>query len=159
MNFVNNFSELNDELIDEMIAEIEKGEFNEARRISSDIKGNLEKIAHHGKRADSIVKSMLQHRRVSSQAKEPTNINTINSVSTKKIKEHIEISVADNGNGIPANLLDKVFQPFFTTKPTEQGTGLGLSLSYDIVRAQGGELKVESKEGEGAEFIVRLMFE
>ena len=81
------------------------------------------------------------------------------SISTKKIKDHIEISVADNGNGIPANLLDKVFQPFFTTKPTEQGTGLGLSLSYDIVRAQGGELKVESKEGEGAEFIIRLMFE
>ena len=226
LNFVNNFSELNDELIDEMNAEIEKGELSEARRISTDIKSNLEKISQHGKRADAIVKSMLQHSRTSNQTKEPTHINTITdeylrlayhgfrakdssfgatmktsydesigtiniisqdigrvilnlitnafysvnekkksgaghyepivSVITKKLKDHIEISVADNGNGISAKLLDKIFQPFFTTKPTGQGTGLGLSLSYDIVRAQGGELKVESKEGEGAEFIIQL---
>lgn len=226
LNFVNNFSELNDELIDEMNAEILNGNLNEARRISTDIKNNLEKISQHGKRADAIVKSMLQHSRTSDRAKEPTLINTVAdeylrlayhgfrakdssfgatlktsydegigtidiisqdigrvilnlvtnafysvnekkksgaehyeptvSISTKRLKDHIEISVADNGNGISAKLLDKIFQPFFTTKPAGQGTGLGLSLSYDMVRALGGELKVESKEGEGAEFIIKL---
>jgi signal transduction histidine kinase len=78
------------------------------------------------------------------------------SVSTKKINGKVEISVKDNGNGIPQKILDKIFQPFFTTKPTGQGTGLGLSLSYDIVKAHGGELKVETKEGEYAEFIIQL---
>jgi two-component system NtrC family sensor kinase len=78
------------------------------------------------------------------------------SVSTKKINGMIEINVADNGNGIPQKILDKIFQPFFTTKPTGQGTGLGLSLSYDIVKAHGGELRVETKEGEGSTFIIAL---
>ncbi len=78
------------------------------------------------------------------------------SISTKKVGDKIEIKVADNGNGIPQKILDKIFQPFFTTKPTGQGTGLGLSLSYDIVKAHGGELKVETKEGEGTEFIILL---
>jgi len=78
------------------------------------------------------------------------------SVSTKKINDKIEIRVKDNGNGIPQKVLDKIFQPFFTTKPTGQGTGLGLSLSYDIVKAHGGEIKVETKEGAGSEFIISL---
>ena len=78
------------------------------------------------------------------------------SITTKKINGKVEISVTDNGNGIPQKVLDKIFQPFFTTKPTGQGTGLGLSLSYDIVKAHGGELKVETKEGEGTEFIILL---
>jgi len=78
------------------------------------------------------------------------------SVSTKKIGNKVEISVSDNGNGIPQKVLDKIFQPFFTTKPTGQGTGLGLSLSYDIVKAHGGELKVETKENERTTFIIQL---
>ena len=78
------------------------------------------------------------------------------SVSTKIINDKVEIRVKDNGNGIPQKILDKIFQPFFTTKPTGQGTGLGLSLSYDIVKAHGGELKVETKEGEGATFIIQI---
>ena len=78
------------------------------------------------------------------------------SISTKKINDKVEIRVSDNGNGIPQKVLDKIFQPFFTTKPTGQGTGLGLSLSYDIVKAHGGELKVETKEGEGSTFIIEL---
>ncbi|HEY5370564.1 MAG TPA: ATP-binding protein [Hanamia sp.] len=78
------------------------------------------------------------------------------SVSTKKINDKIEIRVKDNGNGIPQKIVDKIFQPFFTTKPTGQGTGLGLSLSYDIVKAHGGEIKVETREGEGSEFIIQL---
>ena len=78
------------------------------------------------------------------------------SVSTKKVNDKVEITVKDNGNGIPQKVLDKIFQPFFTTKPTGQGTGLGLSLSYDIVKAHGGEIKVETKEGEGTEFIIQL---
>jgi signal transduction histidine kinase len=77
-------------------------------------------------------------------------------VVTKKLNDKVEISVSDNGDGIPQNIVDKIFQPFFTTKPTGQGTGLGLSLAYDIVKAHGGEIKVESKEGEGSEFIIRL---
>jgi signal transduction histidine kinase len=88
-----------------------------------------------------------------SEAYEP-----IVSVSTKKIANKIEIEVKDNGNGIPQKVLDKIFQPFFTTKPTGQGTGLGLSLSYDIVKAHGGELKVETKEGVGSEFIIQLSY-
>ena len=78
------------------------------------------------------------------------------SVSTKKISDKVEIRVKDNGNGIPQKILDKIFQPFFTTKPTGQGTGLGLSLSYDIIKAHGGEIKVETKEGEFTEFIIHL---
>jgi len=226
LNFVNNFSEVSYELMDEMNAEITKGDMIAAKAIASDIQQNLEKIATHGKRADAIVKSMLQHSSSSSGIKEPTNINaladeylrlayhglrakdisfnasmktdfdeTIGSidiisqdigrvilnlitnafyavtekrklgleayeptvtVSTKKLKDHVEVRVSDNGNGIPPGLVDKIFQPFFTTKPTGQGTGLGLSLSYDIVKAHGGELKVVSKEGEGAVFVIQI---
>jgi len=225
LNFVNNFSEVNKELIGEMKLEIKKGNLEEVDLIANDIESNEDKINHHGKRADAIVKGMLQHSR-SSGVKEPTNINaladeylrlsyhglrakdkTFNarfetdfdtsieklnvipqdlgrvilnlinnafyavaekrrsnpsryeptvSVSTKKFGDKIVISVKDNGNGIPQKALDKIFQPFFTTKPAGQGTGLGLSLSYDIVMAHRGELKVEAKEGEGAEFSIWL---
>jgi signal transduction histidine kinase len=226
LNFVNNFSEVNSELIDELQQEIDKGNNSEVKTIADDIKENEKKILHHGKRADAIVKSMLQHSRSSSGKKEPTDINAladeylrlayhglrakdksfnakfetkldesigkiniisqdigrvmvnlINNafyavtekkkqasdgyepmvvVSTKKTGDKVQVSVRDNGNGIPQKVLDKIFQPFFTTKPTGQGTGLGLSLSYDIVKAHGGELKVETKEGEGSEFIIQL---
>jgi signal transduction histidine kinase len=193
----------------------------------NDVIQNLEKINHHGKRADGIVKGMLQHSRSSSGNKEPVNINvladeylrlayhglrakdksfnatlltdfddsigTINilpqdigrvvlnlltnafyvvnerkqknqngyqptvSLSTKKNGKWVTIAVKDNGNGIPKHVMEKIFQPFFTTKPTGQGTGLGLSMSYDIVtKGHGGELKVETKEGEGTEFIIKL---
>ena len=228
LNFVNNFSEVNTELIDEMKVEMDKGNLDEAKSIANDIKENEQKINHHGKRADAIVKGMLQHSRSSSGVKEPTDINALAdeylrlayhglrardksfnatmktdfdesigkihiipqdigrvilnlitnafyvvdekkkqrsngyeptvSVSTKKINGKVEIKVSDNGNGIPQKVLDKIFQPFFTTKPTGQGTGLGLSLSYDIVKAHGGELKVETKEGEGSEFVIQLPF-
>ncbi len=240
LNFVNNFSEVSTELIDEMNEEINKGNLEDVKEIANDLKQNLEKINHHGKRAGDIVKGMLQHSRSNSGVKEPTNINkladeylrlayhglrakdnsfnvtmktdfdetigNINmitqdigrvllnlynnafyavterrklegiglpagqagyeplvSVGTKKVNNKIEIRVHDNGNGIPKNIVDKIFQPFFTTKPTGQGTGLGLSLSYDIVKAHGGEIKVETlptgrqaKEGEGTIFIIQL---
>ena len=226
LNFVNNFSEVSNELVDEMKSELATGNTQLANEIADDIKQNLEKINHHGKRADAIVKGMLQHSRSSSGIKEATDINAlcdeylrlafhglrakdksfnatmgtdfdesigniniipqdmgrvilnlINNafyavdekkkqnqngyeptvtVSTKKMNGKVEIKVADNGNGIPQKVLDKIFQPFFTTKPTGQGTGLGLSLSYDIVKAHGGELKVETKEGEGSEFIISI---
>ena len=227
LNFVNNFSEVSNELIDEMNEEIEKGDLEEAKAIASDIKQNLEKINHHGKRADGIVKGMLQHSRSSSGVKEPTDINALTdeylrlayhglrakdksfnatmdtnfdenlekiniipqdigrvilnlltnafyivnekkqldidgykptvSVSTKKEENHIIISVQDNGNGIPKKVLEKIFQPFFTTKPTGQGTGLGLSMSYDIItKGHGGELKVKTKENLGSTFIISL---
>ena len=226
LNFVNNFSEVNDELIKELHTEAEEGNLEEVKAIAKDIAFNSEKINHHGRRADAIVKSMLQHSRSSSGQKESTDINalvdeylrlayhglrakdktfsvtmktdldeTIDklnivpqeigrailnlitnafyavsekkkqagdeyepavTVSTKKINDTIEIIVKDNGNGIPQKILDKIFQPFFTTKPAGQGTGLGLSLSYDIVKAHGGELKVETREGEGSEFSIQL---
>ena len=230
LNFVNNFSEVNKELLIEMKDEIDKGNLNEVKDLANDIIENQEKINHHGKRADAIVKGMLQHSRSSSGVKEPTNINALADeylrlayhglrakdmdfnatmktdfdatiktidiipqdigrvllnlytnafyaaplppqggvkdpnykheptiwVSTKKTGDKVFISVKDNGPGIPQNILDKIFQPFFTTKPTGQGTGLGLSLSYDIVKAHGGEIKVKTKEGEGAEFIIQL---
>jgi signal transduction histidine kinase/ligand-binding sensor domain-containing protein len=226
LNFVNNFSEVNTELIDELGQQIDKGNLDEVKAIAKDIKENEEKINHHGKRADAIVKGMLQHSRSSTGVKEPTDINaladeylrlsyhglrakdnsfnaTMNtdfdnsigkiniipheigrvllnlynnafyavsekkksagpgyeptvSVSTKKMGEKVEIRVKDNGNGIPAKVLDKIFQPFFTTKPTGQGTGLGLSLSYDIIKAHGGEIKVNTSEGEFTEFIIEL---
>ena len=222
LNFVNNFSEVSNELVDEMNEELNNGDIEEAKAIGMDIKQNLEKINHHGKRADAIVKGMLQHSRSSSGQKEPTNINElvdeylrlafhglrakdksfnatmqtdfdesignvnivpqdigrvvlnlINnafydvgekakqnisgyeptvSVSTKKVNGEVEISVKDNGNGIPGSIKEKIFQPFFTTKPTGQGTGLGLSLSYDIVKAHEGELKVETEENIGTTF-------
>ena len=233
LNFVNNFSEVSTELVDEMNDEIDKGNLEDAKQIAQDLKQNLKKINHHGKRAGDIVKGMLQHSRSSSGVKELIDINAladeylrlafhglrakdksfnatmktdfdetlsadeagigniniipqdigrvilnlitnafyvvnekskqaitgygpIISVSTKKIGDKVSISVKDNGNGIPQKILDKIFQPFFTTKPTGQGTGLGLSLAYDIVKAHGGELKVETKEGEGSTFIIYL---
>ena len=226
LNFVNNFSEINKELLEEMKTEIDKGNLADAKAIANDVIDNEEKISNHGKRADAIVKGMLQHSRVSSGVKEPTDINavadeylrlayhglrakdktfnatmktdfdeTINniniipqdigrvllnlynnafyavtekkkqvddnyrplvSVFTKRNNGKVEIGVKDNGNGIPPAIFSKIFQPFFTTKQTGQGTGLGLSLSYDIVKAHGGELKVETKEGEGTEFIIQL---
>jgi two-component system NtrC family sensor kinase len=228
LNFVNNFSELSNELITEMNEEIDKGNTDEAKAIASDIKQNLEKINHHGKRADSIVKGMLQHSQKGSGQKEPTDINalaeeylrlsyhgtlakdiTLNAsfvtdldksignvnlvqqdisrvllnlynnafyavserqkmsmgdyhpmvkLTTKRKDGFVEISVNDNGMGIPEKIREKIFQPFFTTKPTGQGTGLGLSLSYDIIKAHGGEIKVVSSEGAGAEFIIQLPF-
>jgi signal transduction histidine kinase len=231
LNFVNNFSEVSNELIDEMTSELDKGDVGEAKLIAADIKQNLEKINHHGKRADAIVKGMLQHSRFSSGVKEPTDINalcdeylrlsyhglrakdksfnaTIKTDFDKSIgniniipqdigrvilnlltnafyavnekqKQNIpgyeptvtiktaqnplsggrgaEIRVSDNGNGIPQKVLEKIFQPFFTTKPTGQGTGLGLSLAFDIVtKGHGGELKVETKEGEGTTFTIQM---
>ena len=226
LNFVNNFSEVNKELVEELEREAGKGNLESVKAIAKDIKGNEDKINHHGKRADAIVKGMLQHSRSSSAVKEPTDINklvdeylrlayhglrakdnffnatiktdfhetvgNINiipqdlgrailnlitnafyavrekkkqagntyeptvSIGTKKTNDGVEIRVADNGGGIPQKILDKIFQPFFTTKPTGQGTGLGLSLSYDIVKAHSGEIKVETKEGEGAAFIIQL---
>ncbi|QEC70333.1 GHKL domain-containing protein [Panacibacter ginsenosidivorans] len=226
LNFVNNFSEVSNELVDEMNDELDKGDIDEAKAIAEDIKQNLEKINHHGKRADAIVKGMLQHSRTSSGQKELTEINAlcdeylrlsyhglrakdknfnadfktdfdesigktniipqdigrvifnlinnafyavnekrklltnnyqpIIKVKTRNLNHRIEIIVEDNGNGIPQNIVDKIFQPFFTTKPTGQGTGLGLSLSYDIIKAHGGEIKVECKEREGTEFIIVL---
>jgi two-component system, NtrC family, sensor kinase len=217
-----------------LVDEVDKGNTEEVKAIANDIKDNSEKINHHGKRADAIVKNMLQHSRQTKSIKEPTDINAlcdeylrlayhglrakdksfntdfktdfdesigkINivsqdigrvllnlynnafyavnekskdpegfrnprgldayqptvSVQTKKINFKVEIMVTDNGNGIPQNIVDKIFQPFFTTKPTGSGTGLGLSLSYDIIKAHGGEIKVETKEGEGSKFTILL---
>jgi two-component system, NtrC family, sensor kinase len=227
LNFVNNFSEVNTELIDELNDEIQKGNLTGAQALAKSIQENEKKIVHHGKRADGIVKGMLQHSRSSTGVKEPTDINVLadeylrlayhglrakdksfnatmktdfddtiglihvvpqdlgrvilnlitnafyavtekkNSagstyeptvtVSTRKVNDTVEIRVRDNGNGIPINIRDKIFQPFFTTKPTGHGTGLGLSMSYDIItKVHEGELKVESKSGEGSEFIILL---
>ena len=227
LNFVNNFSEVNKELLAEMKDEIKKGNIDEVSAIADNVINNEEKINQHGKRADAIVKGMLQHTRSSAGLKEPTDINVlvdeylrlayhglrakdkdfntdiktdfdksidnINiipqdigrvllnlynnafyavtekkkiaevgyeptiSVSTMKSDSKITIIVKDNGNGIPEQIVDKIFQPFFTTKPTGQGTGLGLSLSYDIVKAHGGEIKVNTKEGEYTEFVILLL--
>jgi signal transduction histidine kinase len=226
LNFVNNFSEVNQELLEEMKEEIEKRNLDEVKLLVKDVIDNEQKINHHGKRADAIVKGMLQHSRSSNGVKEPTDINAladeylrlsyhglrakdksfnavfklqadedlpkvdvvpqdigrvllnlINNafyavsektkagikgynpeviVLTTRLRDTIEIRVKDNGSGIPDSVKEKIFQPFFTTKPTGQGTGLGLSLSYDIVKAHGGELKVESTVGEGSEFIIEL---
>ena len=227
LNFVNNFSEVSNELVDEMNEELDKGDLEEAKAISLDIKQNLEKINHHGKRADSIVKGMLQHSR-SSGTKEPTDINSLVdeylrlayhglrakdknfnatletdfdktigtievnaqeigrvvlnlianafyavnekrkgvsenyqptvTVTTKKSNNSLYITVEDNGNGIPEAIKEKIFQPFFTTKPTGQGTGLGLSLSYDIVRAHEGALEMRSETNTGTTFKIILPF-
>jgi signal transduction histidine kinase len=216
LNFVNNFSEVNSELLDELEQEAKKGSLEEVKVIAKHIKDNEEKINHHGKRADAIVKSMLQHSRASTGKKEPTDINALAdeylrlayhglrakdksfnanmktdfdqtikkinivpqdigrvllnlftnafysvaeknkhhpenyeptvSVSTNRLMDKVEIKVRDNGMGIQQKVMDKIFQPFFTTKPTGQGTGLGLSLSYDIItKAHRGELKVENE--------------
>ena len=230
LNFVNNFSEVNKELIEEIKAERSKlkGERDEKleEEILNDLEENEQKINHHGQRASGIVKGMLEHSRTNDGKKEPTDLNALAdeylrlayhglrakdksfnadfktefdetlpkvnvipqdigrvllnlinnafyavnkksksgiesynpevSVITKKLDKSIEISVKDNGLGIPADIKDKIFQPFFTTKPTGSGTGLGLSLSYDIVKGHGGELKVDSTKGEGSEFIILL---
>jgi len=229
LNFVNNFSEVNNELIEELKNQKSKLKNEEQDEILKNIFQNNEKINLHGRRADAIVKGMLQHSRSSTAVKEPIDINaladeylrlayhglrakeksfkvtlktdfdksigTINmipqdigrvllnlynnafyavdekkksnelsdvsydplvSVQTKKINGKVVLTVMDNGNGIPQNIVDKIFQPFFTTKPTGQGTGLGLSLSYDIIKTHGGEIKVNTKEGEGSQFIFEL---
>ena len=234
LNFVNNFSEINFELIEEMKNEITAGNTNEAVSIAENIKDNEKKIIHHGKRADAIVKGMLQHSRSSNGQKELTDINALAdeylrlsyhglrakdksfnatmetrfdetlekinvipqdvgraflnlftnafyavsekknqlenagikarppyiptvTVTTEKNKGRVEIKVRDNGMGISKKALDKIFQPFFTTKPSGQGTGLGLSLSYEIItQGHGGEIRVETQEGEFAEFIIDL---
>ena len=226
LNFVNNFSDVNSELLEELKIEAEKGNLTGVKAIASDLATNEQKINHHGKRADAIVKGMLQHSRTGSGVKEPSDINRladeylrlayqgfrardksfnatfstefdngiekvniipqeigrvilnlINNafyavnerskqgipgydptvvVGTRSLQNRIEISVKDNGDGIPDSIKEKIFQPFFTTKPTGQGTGLGLSLAYDIVKAHGGEIRLETKEGEGTEFIVQL---
>ena len=227
---MNNFSEVSRELIDELKNQKSTLKSDEHDEILNDIDANLEKINHHGKRADAIVKGMLQHSQGSTGKKESTNINALadeylrlayhglrakdNSlnatlktdydesigniniipqdigrvllnlynnafyavnekaessgtqpisryepkvaVSTKKVANKIEIKVSDNGNGIPQNIVDKIFQPFFTTKPTGQGTGLGLSLAYDIIKANGGQIKVNSNENEGTVFTITL---
>jgi two-component system, NtrC family, sensor kinase len=231
LNFVNNFSEVNVELLNDLkegfFEKLNETDKVQADEILNDLTQNMERIIHHGKRADVIIKGMLQHSRVSTGHKEPTDINSLadeylrlsyhgfpgkdkihtanlvtdfdNSiaeinivaqdigsvllnlynnafysinekkkklgdayepkvtVSTKKINNKIEIRVGDNGNGIPQKVLDKIFQPFFTTKPTGEGTGLGLSLSYDIITQEhSGIIKAETREGEGAEFIIQL---
>jgi two-component system NtrC family sensor kinase len=226
LNFVNNFSEVNQEMIDELEEEIKAGNTNEALAIAADIKQNQQKINHHGKRADFIVKGMLQHSRTSTGEREPTNINTLAdeflklsyhglrakdknfnaelvthfdetlprvniaqqdigrvllnlfnnafyavnekavvagpdykptvTVSTCKVGVFLLITVRDNGAGIPQTIVDKIYQPFFTTKPTGQGTGLGLSLSYDIVKANGGDINVETGENTFTQFNVQL---
>ncbi|GMQ25459.1 sensor histidine kinase [Algoriphagus sp. oki45] len=255
LNFVNNFSEVSEELIDEMNEELESKNFEGVKSISQDLKENLRKIKHHGRRADSIVKGMLEHSRGGTSEKKPTNLNTLadeflrlsyhglrakdkefscdfdaeldpgipevnvvsqdigrvflnlinnafyacaersrsacaersrgaNAERSRKTVEKkedttaykpkvtlqsrlvdlagsggVEFCVKDNGGGIPKNIIDKIFQPFFTTKPTGSGTGLGLSLSYDIIKAHGGDLRVKSVEGEGTEMIVYLPIE
>lgn len=232
LNFVNNFSELSIELIDEMNQEIEKGDFEEAKFLASELKGNLARINTHGKRAGSIVKGMLEHSRKSEGKKEPTDLNQLadeclrlsfhglrakdksfnadfktaldtslpqvevvsqdigrvllnlinnafyactelaNSsnelgenapkpkpqvtISTQKTAKEVIITVTDNGPGIPDSIREKIFQPFFTTKPSGKGTGLGLSLSYDIIKAHGGDLQVESTVGKGTSFYIHL---
>jgi signal transduction histidine kinase len=258
LNFVNNFSEVSEELVDEMNEELENGNLKEAKAISQDLKDNLSKIKHHGRRADSIVKGMLEHSRGNSSEKKPTNLNAladeflrlsyhglrakdksfsadfeadldpniprVNVVSqdlgrvflnlinnafyacaersrstcaersrnteAERSREEpanvasngsqeeldpykpkvtiksrlvdlgdsggVEYCIKDNGGGIPKSIINKIFQPFFTTKPTGSGTGLGLSLSYDIIKAHGGDLRVKSQEGEGTEMIVFL---
>ncbi|MEP6950839.1 MAG: two-component regulator propeller domain-containing protein [Ginsengibacter sp.] len=238
LNFVNNFSEVNTELIDEMKNELTNGNVQEANMIANNIKENEQKIVFHGKRADAIVKGMLQHSRSSTGKKEPTDINALTdeylrlsyhglrakdknfnatmktdfdenigniniipqeigrvilnlftnafyavnekkknpqlreggvgyeptvTVSTRLLNPPLagrgaEIRVRDNGSGIPQKVLDKIFQPFFTTKPTGQGTGLGLSISYDIIKSHGGEMSVETKENEFTEFMIILPY-
>lgn len=226
LNFVNNFSEVNKELLEELEEEIVNGNYDEVKALAKDVSANEDKIIFHGKRADGIVKGMLQHSRSSTGQKEMTDINSLSdeylrlayhglrakdktfnatlntdfddsigklnivsqdmgrvilnlitnafyvvkkkkeenpkgynptvSVSTEKQDNMVLIKVSDNGNGVPKEVLDKIFLPFFTTKPSGEGTGLGLSLSYDIVKAHGGELTVDTKQGEGTTFTIAL---
>ncbi|HEY5691054.1 MAG TPA: two-component regulator propeller domain-containing protein [Cyclobacteriaceae bacterium] len=236
LNFVNNFSEVNEELLNEMKEELSKGKIDDAITLANDAIENQKKIYHHGKRADGIVKGMLQHSRGGNDVKEPTDINALAdeylrlayhglrakdksfnakfethfdaslpkiqvvpqdigrvilnlitnafyavserlrqarlpdgqvqpdsgyepmlTVTTRNLGSKIEISVKDNGNGIADAVKEKIFQPFFTTKPTGQGTGLGLSMSYDIVKSHGGDIRVNSSPGLGSEFIITLI--
>ncbi|NND34492.1 MAG: SnoaL-like domain-containing protein [Saprospiraceae bacterium] len=229
LNFVNNFSELSSELLDEMVEEIQRGDQEEAFALVEDLKQNLKKILEHGRRADGIVKGMLMHSRGSSGQKEMTNLNALCdeylrlayhglrakdntftvkmdtdfdhnipeielvsqdigrvilnlitnafyavgeknqlgnagyqpkvSISTRQLNGKIEVVVSDNGPGIPQAVKDKIFQPFFTTKPAGQGTGLGLSLSYDIVKAHGGEFSFASKPDTGSSFTISIPFQ
>ncbi len=228
LNFITNFSGVSIEIFDELNEELEKGNIEEAKLISSDLKSNLEKINHHGMRADKIVKSMLEHSRPGTGKKEMTDINELVQeamelslhnfrsknkfvliqagferavdlpplplkpqdisrvivnicnnalysvlqkqkslpegsfepaikIKTASLPKTIEIKIEDNGTGIPPTLAQKIFQPFFTTKPVGEGTGLGLSLSYDIItKGHGGKLDVQSSEGEGAIFTIQL---
>ena len=227
LNFVNNFSEVNAEMLGELEEELKIGNTEEALSLVTELKQNEEKIIHHGKRADSIVKGMLEHSRASSGQKEPTGINALADeylrlayhglrakdksfnaelithfdeklplanvvpqdvgrvmlnlfnnafyavnqkaktagrdykpmveVNSSVTDGQIIINVKDNGNGIPENIKDKIMQPFFTTKPTGEGTGLGLSLTYDmVVKGHGGSMQVNSVEGEGSEFIIHI---
>ena len=230
LNFVNNFSEVNKEMLEEMNEELEQGNLEDVKEIAKDVIDNEEKIKHHGQRAEGIVKGMLEHSRTGKQEKELTDLNVLAdeylrlsyhglrakdksfnadfnanlddklpkvkvisqdigrvllnlinnaffavnqkaarhsersvesgavdveykpevTVITKKLSNFIEISVKDNGEGIPEQVRDKIFQPFFTTKPTGSGTGLGLSLSYDIVKVHGGILELITQEGRGS---------
>jgi signal transduction histidine kinase len=227
LNFVNNFSEVSRELLEEMIDELKNGDTEEVDAIAQDVIQNLEKILHHGKRADSIVKGMLQHSRTGEGKKEPTDVNALADeylrlayhglrakdksfnatmetdfdgslgkvnlvpqdigrvllnlltnafhavneqkqqapdsyeptvwVQTKRLGTSLHIAVRDNGGGIPEAIRNKIFQPFFTTKPTGEGTGLGLSMSYDIInKGHGGDIKMETTEGEGTVFEIVL---
>ncbi len=227
LNFVNNFSEVSTELVSELKDELNRGDTDEAKAIADDLTQNLEKITHHGKRASSIVKGMLEHSRTSTGEKQPTDLNALADeylrlayqglrskdqgftcelktdlaadlptvsvvpqeigrvllnlynnafyavhekqktapadyrptvwVSSRQETGRVVLCVKDNGMGIPEAIKDKIFQPFFTTKPTGEGTGLGLSLSYDIItKGHGGVMDVESPEREGAEFVIRL---
>jgi len=226
LNFVNNFSEVNVELIAELKEELESGSMEDIKAIADDIAINEEKILQHGKRADAIVKGMLQHSRTSTGEKELTDINALCDeylrlsyhglrakdksfnadfktefdeslpeiniipqdigrvllnlitnafyavnekakeeipnfepevlIQTQKLETGIRITIRDNGNGVPDSIKEKIFQPFFTTKPTGQGTGLGLSLAYDIVKAHDGDLIMKSHAGEGTKFIILL---
>lgn len=226
LNFVNNFAEVNTEMINDASEEILQQNYEEVKNILNNIKNNSEKINYHGKRADAIVKGMLQHSRQTKGIKEATDINAlcdeylrlayhglrakdksfnadiqttfdpsigkinivpqdigrvlINfynnafyavaqkksaanenykptvSIQTKKLNNNIQLTIQDNGTGISPKVIEKIFQPFYTTKPTGQGTGLGLSLSYDIIKSHNGEINVQSKEGEGTTFIIML---
>lgn len=228
LNFVNNFAEINTELNTELREAISSGNLGEAEEIAQSLLDNEQKILQHGKRADAIVKGMLQHSRSSSGVKEPTDLNAMADeylrlassgmmaknkgmhvdvvthldpsvgnvnmiaqdvgrvflnllnnafyavqqkknlladgyiprveVSSEKNDHTVMLSVADNGMGVPAAIREKIFQPFFTTKPTGEGTGLGLSLSYDIIKAHGGEIRLESKEGEGSTFTISIPY-
>nr|WP_214460571.1 ATP-binding protein [Flavihumibacter fluvii] len=227
LNFVINFAEITNELIDDIKLQQSRGNHTEVSTLCGDVQLNLQKIQLHGKRADAIVKGMLEHSRSGLGERRLTDLNAlieeyirlcyhgtkakdklfdlaihtdfdaglgevniipqdigkvvfnvltnafyavqerkkqqpegydpVVAISTRRQGDKVEIRISDNGTGIPAQLLDKIFQPFFTTKPTGQGTGLGLSLSYDIItRGNGGNLKVNSKEGEGTELVIEL---
>ena len=227
LNFVNNFSEVNVELLDDLEQEVKAGNYNDVLTIAKDIRQNLEKVNHHGKRADFIVKGMLEHSRTGTSEKQPTNINVLADeflklsyhglrakdksfnaemvtrfdeklpkvnvvqqdmgrillnlfnnafyavnqkqktagvnykpaveVTTSTTNGSVRVSVKDNGTGMPDAIKDKIMQPFFTTKPTGDGTGLGLSLAYDIVvKGHGGSINIQSVEGQGSEFTVKL---